>query len=400
MFFLEEMTTNNVVAELNKGIKLNGNNYDIWYHKVQNLLELQDSLEVITNIMTEPPKGNTTQHKKDHEAYGAWKIKNRSARILLLSTMEDDFMCEYEEYHMAHQIWNALKEKYGGTSTTKLRRLTIKFDTYKLRPNTLMEQHLREMSLLIRELKNANSIITDEQQVQVVIRSLPDSWEHMKVNMTHNESVKMFKDIQRHLELEDERLEAAKSSAQLYTADTNSRKSSGFQRKRGGKISSQSRKKSDQGQFSLGKCKRGKRTGKKKDMSKVTCYNCSKLGHFARDCTEPKKVHTKSTNLHNMYVIGSVYMTETHPLWIVDSRATEHVANERGAYVEYRRFNQGTKWIYVGNSSRVEVKGIGTCKLQLHGGQILYLHNICTGDPTKLSICHCTSEHGISCDIP
>lgn len=74
----------------------------------------------------------------------------------------------------------------------KLRRLTIKFDTYKLRPNTSMEQHLREMSLLIRELKNANSIIIDEQQVQAIIRSLPDSWEHMKVNMTHNESVKMF----------------------------------------------------------------------------------------------------------------------------------------------------------------------------------------------------------------
>ena len=125
MFFLEEMATNSVVAELNKGIKLNGNNYDIWYCKVQNLLELQDSLEVITNIMTELPKGNSTQHKKDLEAYGAWKIKNRSARILLLSTIEDNFMCEYEEYQTAHQIWNALKEKYGGTSTTKLRRLTI-----------------------------------------------------------------------------------------------------------------------------------------------------------------------------------------------------------------------------------------------------------------------------------
>ena len=153
----------------------------------------------------------------------------------------------------------------------------------------------------------------------------------MKVNMTHNESVKTFKDIQRHLELEDERLLAAKSSAQLYMADTNSRKASGFKRKRRGKISSQSRKKSDQGQSSLGKRKRGKHAGQKKNMSKVTRYNCSKLGHFARDCIEPKKVHTKSKNLHHMHVNASVYMTKTHPLWIVDSGATEYVANERGA---------------------------------------------------------------------
>ncbi|KAL9431814.1 hypothetical protein AB3S75_026920 [Citrus x aurantiifolia] len=98
------MATYSVVAELNKGIKLNGNNHEIWYRKFQNLLELQESLEVITNVMTEPPKSNSTQHKRDLEAYEAWKIKNCSARILLLSTMEDHFICEYEEYQMAHQI--------------------------------------------------------------------------------------------------------------------------------------------------------------------------------------------------------------------------------------------------------------------------------------------------------
>ena len=65
--------------------------------------------------------------------------------------MEDDLICEYKECQMAHQIWNALKDKYGDTFMTKLGRLTIKFDTYKLRPNTSMEQYLREMSLLIRE---------------------------------------------------------------------------------------------------------------------------------------------------------------------------------------------------------------------------------------------------------
>ena len=35
----------------------------------------------------------------------------------------------------------------------------------------------------------------------------------MKVNMTHNESIKTFADIARHLELEDERLESAKPDA-------------------------------------------------------------------------------------------------------------------------------------------------------------------------------------------
>jgi uncharacterized protein YjiS (DUF1127 family) len=36
-----------------------------------------------------------------------------------------------------------------------------------------MRQHLREMSNMISELKDAGHILIDEQQVQAVIRSLP-----------------------------------------------------------------------------------------------------------------------------------------------------------------------------------------------------------------------------------
>ena len=67
-----------------------------------------------------------------------------------------------------------------------------------------MKQHLRKMSNMIIELKDAGHILTDEQQVQAVIHSLPQSWEHMKVYLTHNENIKTFKDTMRHLELEED----------------------------------------------------------------------------------------------------------------------------------------------------------------------------------------------------
>ena len=57
----------------------------------------------------------------------------------------------------------------------KLRQLTIKFDTYKMPPNHTVKQHLREMSKMIRELGLESHILTKEQQVQAVIRSLPES---------------------------------------------------------------------------------------------------------------------------------------------------------------------------------------------------------------------------------
>jgi len=71
-----------------------------------------------------------TWHKKDHEAYDAWK-KNFIAHITLLSSMNDDIIWEFRRYDNTKDMWSALKEKFRGTSLTKLRSLTIKFDTYK-----------------------------------------------------------------------------------------------------------------------------------------------------------------------------------------------------------------------------------------------------------------------------
>ena len=64
------------------------------------------------------------------------------------------------------------------------------------------------MENMITKLKEAGHVLSDEQQVQAVIKSLLASWEHMKVNLTHNENIVIFNDVAKHLELEDERLEA------------------------------------------------------------------------------------------------------------------------------------------------------------------------------------------------
>ena len=49
----------------------------------------------------------------------------------------------------------------------------------------------------------------------------------MKVNLTHNESIKTFNNIARHVELEDERLGVAKIQGQAFVAESNSLKASG-----------------------------------------------------------------------------------------------------------------------------------------------------------------------------
>ena len=132
--------------------------------------------------------------------------------------MDDDIAKQFKRYENAMELWNALREKFGGVSLTKLRSLTIKFDTYKKRPDHTMKKHLREMSNMISELNDAGHVLTEEQKIQAVIRSLPNSWEHMRMHLTHSKNIRNFEDATRHLELEEDQLTSVKVNAQVYYA--------------------------------------------------------------------------------------------------------------------------------------------------------------------------------------
>ena len=124
--------------------------------------------------------------------------------------------------------------------------------------------------------------------MQAVIRSLPTSWERMKVNLTHNENVVTFNDVAKHLELEDECQEAYKTFGQVYMVESTSplngkpknRKGNKFQKK-GKKPGPDHRK----GKKPFKK-EKGKVGTKMPSLSKVKCYSCQKMGHFGQDYTQ------------------------------------------------------------------------------------------------------------------
>ena len=66
-----DSASKNIMAELNKNEKLDGENYDIQHRKIQYVLKSQGVKEAIFHAMNESDRGHIAQHQRDGVAYDA-----------------------------------------------------------------------------------------------------------------------------------------------------------------------------------------------------------------------------------------------------------------------------------------------------------------------------------------
>jgi hypothetical protein len=178
------------------------------------------------------------------------------------------------------------------------------------------------MSNLTTELKDAGHVLTDEQKVQAVIRSLPDGWDKMKQILTHDEDIKTLSDLSKHILLEVERLEALKPKAKMHMIASTS--GGGTNSSHGGKkrkdrlrFVNERRSKPEHNKRPAKKGGQQKKHFKKRNLSKIKCFQCNKLGHFARTCTEGGDKVT-CLNKNEINVSSSIFLTESNPFWLID----------------------------------------------------------------------------------
>lgn len=214
-----------------------------------------------------------------------------------------------------------------------------------------MRKHLRAMSNMIRELKSAGHFLSDEQRVQVVLHSLPSSWEQMVMTLlikstlrplmmckrTWSWRMSTFKPQSPPLKCLLRKLVRVKLPGLSVEDVITTRMGRGLVRRRRRQITVRTKE-------LLTKARR--RTKLTKVVTIVARHvillvivqilrrNATTVAGWVMWLVNARGQLRYQDTLYACFS-SCALRTDSYPLWTVDSGATDHITRDRGAFQEY-----------------------------------------------------------------
>nr|XP_009776196.1 PREDICTED: uncharacterized protein LOC104226005 [Nicotiana sylvestris] len=163
-------------ARTSKMVNLNGTNYHLWRNKMKDLL-------FVTKMHLPVFSSQKPEDKSDED----WEFEHNQVCGYIRQFVEDNVYNHISGVTHARSLWDKLEELYASkTGNNKLFYLT-KLMQVKYVEGTTVADHLNEIQGIVDQLSGMGIKFDDEVLALMVLATLPESWETLKVSITNSE---------------------------------------------------------------------------------------------------------------------------------------------------------------------------------------------------------------------
>nr|GEU96546.1 hypothetical protein [Tanacetum cinerariifolium] len=204
------------------------------------------------------------------------KKNDVKARTTLLLSLSDEHQLRFSKYKTAREHWAAILKTFGGNQTTKKTKKNLlkqQYGNFKAEGSKNLEQTFNTLQVIVGQLQFMDVEVEQDDLNQKFLTSLAPEWlMHTIVwrNMSDLDTISLD-DLYNHLkdinQIDEDDMEEVDIKWNMALLSMRADK---IWKKTWKKISIQG---SDVAGF---------------DKSKVECFNCHKMGHFASECRAPR----------------------------------------------------------------------------------------------------------------